>query len=67
MNRKYKRRLVKAMYKVHDSPTLDEYGSRIFGALNVLKKKCRRIFSDSKPPMGLFKFLTEEFCAKITL
>ncbi|MBI2068836.1 MAG: hypothetical protein HYT67_01895 [Candidatus Yanofskybacteria bacterium] len=31
MNRKYKRRLVKAMYRVQDSPALDEYGSRIFG------------------------------------
>lgn len=31
MNRKHKRRLVKAMYKVQDSPALDEYGSRIFG------------------------------------
>ena len=31
MNRKHKRRLVKAIYKIHDSPALDEYGSRIFG------------------------------------
>ena len=31
MNRMYKRRLVKAMYKVQDSPALDEYGSKIFG------------------------------------
>ncbi len=30
MNRKHKRRLVKAVYKVHDSPALDEYGTRIF-------------------------------------
>lgn len=31
MNRKHKRRLVKAMYKVNDFPALDEYGTRIFG------------------------------------
>lgn len=31
MNRRYKRRLVRVMYKVQDSPTLDEYGTRIFG------------------------------------
>ena len=31
MKRKHKRRLVKAMYKVQNSPALDEYGSRIFG------------------------------------
>ncbi len=31
MNRKYKRRLVKAMYKINDFPALDEYGSKIFG------------------------------------
>ena len=31
MNRKHKRRLVKAIYKVNDFPALDEYGSRIFG------------------------------------
>lgn len=31
MNRRHKRRLVKAIYKVHDSPALDEYGTRIFG------------------------------------
>jgi len=31
MNRKHKRRLVKAMYGVQDSPALDEYGTRIFG------------------------------------
>lgn len=31
MNRKHKRRLVKAIYKVQDSPALDEYGTRIFG------------------------------------
>lgn len=31
MNRRHKRRLVKAIYKVQDSPALDEYGSRIFG------------------------------------
>ena len=30
MNRRHKRRLVKAVYKVHDFPALDEYGSRIF-------------------------------------
>ena len=30
MNRKYKRRLVKAIYRVQDFPDLDEYGSRIF-------------------------------------
>lgn len=31
MNRKHKRRLVKAIYKVQDSPALDEYGTKIFG------------------------------------
>jgi len=31
MNRKHKRRLVKAIYKVNDFPALDEYGTRIFG------------------------------------
>lgn len=31
MNRKHKRRLVKVMYKVQDSPALDEYGTKIFG------------------------------------
>ena len=30
MNRKHKRRLVKAIYKVQDCPALDEYGTRIF-------------------------------------
>lgn len=31
MNQKHLKRLVKAMYAVHDFPALDEYGSRIFG------------------------------------
>ncbi|OGN02363.1 MAG: hypothetical protein A2655_01360 [Candidatus Yanofskybacteria bacterium RIFCSPHIGHO2_01_FULL_43_42] len=31
MNRRHKRRFVKAMYKVQDYPALDEYGSKIFG------------------------------------
>ncbi len=31
MNKKHLKRLVKMMYKIDDCPTLDEYGSRIFG------------------------------------
>jgi len=31
MNRKHKRRLVKAVHEVYDFPALDEYGSKIFG------------------------------------
>ena len=31
MNHEHKCRLVDAMYQIHDSPALDEYGTRIFG------------------------------------